>query len=82
MKTIEVHYDEFVTMQAVNDELYDAIYKKGRNDGIDDFCRWAYLHGIDFSYMGKITDDGKSDVPQTLKMIISDFNGSEEQKNE
>lgn len=82
MKTIEVHYGGFKTTQAVNDELFDAIYSKGRNDGIEDFCKWAYVQGKDFSFMGKITEDGKSDVPQKLKKIISDFNESEEQKNE
>lgn len=44
-----------------------------RAEVIDEFVRWAYVHGIDFSFMGKIKDDGTSDVPERLQKIKDEF---------
>ena len=51
----------------------DEAYQQGRADAIDEFVKWAYVHGIDFSFMGKIKDDGTSDVPERLQKIKNDF---------
>lgn len=47
--------------------------KRVRAEVIDEFVRWAYVHGIDFSFMGKIKDDGTSDVPERLQKIKDEF---------
>lgn len=72
----------------INQEEYDAViqkleghdakirakaYQQGMTDAIDEFVRWAYVHGIDFSFMGKIKDNGTSDVPERLQKIKNDF---------
>ena len=44
-----------------------------RAEVIEEFVKWAYIHGIDFSFMGKIKEDGKSDVPQRLQNIKDRF---------
>lgn len=44
-----------------------------RAEAIDEFVRWAYVHGVDFSFMGKIKEDGTPDVVDRLDTIKSDF---------
>ncbi len=60
---------------------YNLGYDRGSSDGrffgeihiIDKFVSWAYVQGIDFSFMGKIKEDGTSDVPDRLEKIKQDF---------
>lgn len=40
---------------------------------LDDFIGYAYVKGFDFSFMGRIMENGKSDVPIRLKKIKDDF---------
>lgn len=48
------------------------------NKAVEDFINYAYVKGIDFSFMGRITENGKSDVPVRLKKIKDDFFRTEE----
>lgn len=53
------------------------------SDAIDEFVNWAYIHGVSFSFMGKIKEDGTSDVVDRLNAIKSDFyKQMKEQSNE
>lgn len=47
--------------------------KQIKADAIDEFVNWAYMHGVSFSFMGKIKEDGTSDVADRLDAIKSDF---------
>lgn len=38
-------------------------------DILDEFLKYAYVNGIDFSFMGKIDDNGNSSVPRDLEKI-------------
>lgn len=48
---------------------------------VDEFVKWAYIHGIDFSFMGKIKEDGKSDVPKRLQNIKDRFYNELKEQN-
>lgn len=43
------------------------------NKALDDFIQYAYIKGIDFSFMGRTMENGESDVPARLKKIKDDF---------
>lgn len=65
LEIAEMFADAFSEVQTINDnEIYD--------EAINDFMRWAYMKGVDFSFMGKIVD-GKSNVPARLKEIKTKF---------
>ena len=59
----ELKYKELLT--KYENEIY--------NKALDDFISYAYLRGIDFSFMGKIMENGGSNVPIRLKKIKDDF---------
>lgn len=40
---------------------------------IDEFVKFAYEKGIGFSFMGKIKEDGTSDIPDKLNAIKFEF---------
>lgn len=40
---------------------------------INEFIEWAYIDGIDFSFTGKIKEDGTSDVSEKLETIKQRF---------
>lgn len=40
---------------------------------VDEFVDWAYLHGVDFSFVGKIKEDGTSNIPERLEEIKKKF---------
>lgn len=60
---------EITTRPLTDEEKENEIYNKA----LDDFINYAYLKGIDFSFMGRITENGESDVPVRLKKIKDDF---------
>lgn len=43
------------------------------NKALDDFINYAYIKGIDFSFMGLITEKGESDIPLRLRTIKDGF---------
>lgn len=61
----------------INDECLSHILvlyeKQIREKAIDEFVNWAYIQGVSFSFMGKIKEDGTSDVVDRLNAIKSDF---------
>ena len=40
---------------------------------IDEFVEWSFINGIDFSFPGKIKEDGTSDVLERLETIKQRF---------
>lgn len=48
-------------------------YTDGYKDGVKEFIAWAYVNGIDFSFMAKAGKDGLYDTPQRLENIEKRF---------
>ena len=56
--------------KAINEERHES--KSAQDEILDSFLSYAYINGLDFSFMGKIVD-GKSDIPDRLNKIKKDF---------
>ena len=79
-KEIVAEHDKQIIAEVIKDSfLKDCesceahLREQIRAEVIEEFVKWAYIHGIDFSFMGKIKEDGKSDVPQRLQNIKDRF---------
>lgn len=59
-------------LREQNQEKQEA-EKESYNQALEDFINYAYVKGIDFSFMGRIMENGESDVPVRLKKIKDDF---------
>lgn len=61
----------------INDECLSHILtlyeKQIREKAIEEFVHWAYMNGVSFCFMGKIKEDGTSDVIDRLNDIKSKF---------